>query len=87
MELNPNHRVTAALHDQWHVIMAVLLHKHRHDLPRDVVITPDDIVRFQRAYPGHGAVVAHDKKDGLHLRLVQQDEANTLAASEGGLPT
>ena len=84
-ELNPNHRVTSTLHDQWHALLAVLLHKFRHDLPSEVVITEADVTAFGAAYTG-GAVVAHDKRDGLHLRLVNAAEGERLAREEGGLP-
>lgn len=84
IERNPNHRVTSALHDHWHKLLAIVLHKHRHDLPRDVVVTAADLNAFEAA--GHINIVAHDKPDGLHLLLVDDAEAERLAKREGGLP-
>lgn len=86
-EINPNHPVTRTLHDHWHKLLAVVLHKYRHDLPRDVVITGPDIEALTRAYPEMPSIIAHDQRDGLHLRLVDGPEGERLARKEGGLPS
>lgn len=84
-ELNPNHRVTAGLHDHWHKLLAVVLHKYRHDLPAAVVITEADVDAFVSS--GIKNIAALDRRDGLHLRLVDDAEGARLARTEGGLPT
>ena len=82
-ELNPNHPVTSAMHDQWHKIVALLLHKSGED---ETVITVEDIERFGRSDKVNGAVVIKEAQDGLHLRIVAADEAERIARREGGLP-
>lgn len=81
-EINPNHPVTAGARDHWHKLCAILLHKF--DL-EPVVITTSDFERFIHDYPDH-AVLLHDTKDGLHLRIVSRAEAERLAGEAGGLP-
>jgi len=82
MEVNPNHPVTAAVHDHWHKIVALLMHKFELG---HVVITGQDLAAFEREYPNH-AIMIHDKRDGIHLRMVSMEEADRLAREHGGLP-
>lgn len=77
MELNPNHAVTQQLHDHWHKVVAILLHRYG-----DVVITLDEIA----AMPLDAGVVFQELADGLHLRLVNADTAAALANKQGGRP-
>jgi hypothetical protein len=78
-ELNPNHPVTAAVHDHWHKIVALLIVKY--DLGH-VVITEDDLSRMQEG----SAVVIKEQRDGLHVWMVNETEGERLAREEGGLP-
>lgn len=85
MEANPNHPVTQQMREQWHKIVALLLHKF--DLG-EVIITTDDLKALMVDYDGGmPAVVCHDKADGLHLRIVDEAEGLQLAKREGGLPS
>lgn len=82
--LNPNHPVTQALDDHWYKILAVVLHKYRDDLPDDVFVGPEDI----RAFVDDGLchIVAAEKDDVIHLRIVGEAEAQRLAREAGGQP-
>ena len=82
--LNPNHLVTRSLEGQWHKVLALVLQKYADVLPADVVLTYADIDAHLRLADGL-AVVAHEKADGLHLRIVTMEEARRLARLEGGL--
>lgn len=82
-ELNPNHPVTRELHDQWHKLLAFVL--HRLSVP-SLDITEDDIRSFQEFYGEGGAIVCDTRRPNvLQLRLVGEDEARELARREGGL--
>lgn len=80
MELNPNHPTTRAISDHWHKIAAIMMHKlgvtHVH-------ITEDDL----RTLPADMFMVAHDRRDGLHIRFVDSQTAHRLAREHGGLPS
>jgi hypothetical protein len=78
-ELNPNHPVTAAVHDHWHKIVALLIAKF--DLGH-VVITQADLAKLDQG----SAVVIKEQRDGLHVWMVNEGEAERLARQEGGLP-
>jgi len=81
-ELNPNHPVTAGLHDQWHKLLVLVMLK----LERSAVtLTADDIERF--ANGPELAVVAHDRRNRIELRVVTMEEGERLAREHGGLPT
>ena len=84
-ELNPHHPVTQSAHDHWHKIVALLMHKF--DLG-NVVLTPSDLDSLEAKYAGKmPVVVLHDKRDGLHLSIVDMAEAQRLARLAGGLPS
>jgi hypothetical protein len=83
MELNPNHPTTTSVREQWHKLCALLMVKLGTD---HVVITPNDIERLVRAGAGR-AIVVQELADGLHLRMVDQAEADRLAREHGGRPT
>lgn len=84
-EINPNHPVTSAVHDHWHKIVAILMHKFELG---EVVITGSDLESLRHAYPvGMPSVLLHDKADGMHIKIVTEEEARRLAAVEGGLPS
>ena len=76
-ELNPDHPVTRTLHDQWHKMCFMLLHKLNDG--KEVIITAEDVNQMAARYPDH-AILVHDKKDGLHLRIVTMKEAEKLGA-------
>lgn len=82
-EANPNHPVTRAVRNEWHKIAAFLLVKLNEG--REVVLTLADI-EAALARPGGINIVLHEKRDGLHIKLVGDDEAERLAREAGGLP-
>ena len=82
MELNPNHPVTQAMHDQWHVIAAILVIKYGEDGDH-IVITDEDIKAMQQ----NSFVVIQELRDGVHLRLVDSETGHRLAREHGGLPS
>jgi len=72
MELNPDHPVTAQLHDQWHKLAEILLHK----LGGYARITTEDITAIGALYPGdRPTVLTYSKKDGIHLTLMPESLA------------
>lgn len=80
-ELNDQHPVTRALHGEWHKLLAFVLWKHRDVLPRDVVVTREDIDALLREFgDGMPVIVANEKADGLHLSIVTEAEGRRLAA-------
>lgn len=82
--LNPNHPVAKLLDTEWHKLCAVLIEKLNHGQP--VCITEQDIERFNANHDHGCGIVADSQPDGLHLRIVEFDEAQRLAREEGGLP-
>jgi hypothetical protein len=83
MEFNPNHKVTQGLHDHWHKIAALILHKLG---VKQVVIDLDDFQSLEDSYPnGMPCVVAQDKDNKLTIWLVTEQEGRELAKKEGGL--
>lgn len=79
MELNPNHPVTQNLRENWHVLVAVLIHKMGVD---HVVITAEDM---DAVAAKEVCLAAHEDEEGLHLRAITRDEAEALARKAGGL--
>jgi hypothetical protein len=75
-ELNPEHPVTKKLHTEWHKICLLLLEKLNGG--REVVITEADVQTLVEKYPDH-AILAHDKRDGLHLKIVTMEQARRLS--------
>jgi hypothetical protein len=82
MELNPNHPVTQEVHDHWHKIVAILLHKFG---KREVTITMADVQAWERDWPG-GAIVIKANMYDFQLRLITAEQGQELARKEGGLP-
>ena len=80
-ELNPNHPVTNAMREHWHVVVAIIMQKH--DL-QEVVITESDIADIMH---NQKAISSQELPDGLHIRIHTLDEAKALAAKHGGLPS
>jgi len=77
-EINPNHAVTRAVHDQWHKIAALLVQK----LGGSALITSADVM----ALGMDKAVTVQELSDGIHVRIVSLAEAEKLARQHGGLP-
>lgn len=69
-EINPNHQVTAMIHDHWHKMAALLMQKMG---TNRVIITLDDINRLSEA---DVSIVFHGHRDTLELRLVGREEAD-----------
>lgn len=83
VEVNPNHPVTAGMREHWHKIVGLLLHKLELG---EVVITGEDLQAFERDHPD-AVVMIHDRRDGIHLKIITNAEAQRLAREQGGLPT
>lgn len=81
-ELNPNHPVTREVHDHWHKIVAILLHKMG---KKELRITVADLQAWERDF-ADGAVVIKANNHDFVLSLVTAEEASVLAKKEGGLP-
>jgi hypothetical protein len=79
MELNPNHQVTRAVHDQWHKLCALLMAKFQ---TTHVVISLADI----RLLSGKSNITVRELDDGIHLELVDDATAERLVRKEGGRP-
>jgi len=80
-EINPNHPTTAALRDQWHKVLFILMRQIGLD---EFVITETDI---QLLYSETLAITAQELPDGLHVRLMKMEAAEQLAREHGWLPT
>lgn len=78
-EINPNHPMTAAVHDQWHKLCAVLVQKLADG---HAVITLRDL---QLMSPGT-CITVQETIHGIELRLVTEEEGMRLARQQGGLP-
>jgi hypothetical protein len=85
-ELNPNHPVTSRVHDHWHKVVAILLHKFAKVLGREVRIYPADIEAMEREEGGVNVVI-EDRDGAIRLRLVTDAEGAKLARKAGGLPS
>lgn len=81
MELNPNHKVTQDMHDQWHKIVVLLMRKFNCN---HVELSEGDVLALGDS--GVGAVTIRERDGAIHLDLVSWDEAERLAREEGGLP-
>ncbi len=83
-EINPEHAVTKAMHDQWQVIVALLLSRESN---LGTVITMREIESLETLFPtGNAVVLVHEKKDGLHLKLISKDLAEQIAKDEATQP-
>jgi hypothetical protein len=73
MELNPEHPVTKALHDQWYKLCALLLMR----LGNSAVIAEADLTALVERFADGGgpAIVCHSKTDGIYLTLVSMEDA------------
>lgn len=80
VELNPNHKVTASVHDEWHKFAAILMSKFGQD---EVEITIEDVEKIR---DGERCIVMDNRGDKCVLRLMSMDEGERLARQEGGLP-
>jgi hypothetical protein len=77
-EINPEHRVTSTLHDHWHKLLAVVLFKLK---VNEITITAADIGAMEAQFPGGmPCILAHEKKDGLHLSVISEEEARRKGA-------
>lgn len=80
MELNPNHLVTRAAHDQWHKFAAILMLK----LGKTAVeVTIEDV---ERLGDSEQCIVLDGRGGKCVLRLMTMAEGEKLAREEGGLP-
>lgn len=81
-EINPTNPVSVALHDKWHVLLAAVMHKLGKS---EVVLTKQDIDSFAAAQHRMN-IVAQELHDGLHLKLVDMEEARRLMRENHSLP-
>lgn len=83
MELNPDHPKTKEMHDLWHKICALIMHKFGKD---KVTITPQDAFLFMKrceaAEGGSMAIVSKRDGDNETLMLVSIAEGRRLARKE-----
>lgn len=77
-EVNPEHPVVQLLHDKWHVVVAIIIHKLK--LP-EILITEADVDAYERDH-ADDSVMARDAEDGLHLMMVTAAQAEKLAKLE-----
>lgn len=82
MELNPNHAVTRAAHDQWHKIAALILVKLG---IKEVKIGREDVDKLTA---GNVNIVLDARKETetgfMTIRIVDDKTAMELARKEGG---
>jgi hypothetical protein len=75
MELNPNHPMTAGVHDHWYKLAAMLVNR----IPgQRTVITEDEIRRMDGK-----AITMKETAAGIELRIVTMEEGERLANEEG----
>lgn len=77
MELNPRHPVTKAARDQWHKLLAIVMHKYK--IPH-VMLTIEDI----KAVDIGLNITVQERDNAIHLRLVDDKTAAKLAKEHGG---
>jgi FixJ family two-component response regulator len=74
-ELNPQHPTTQAMSGQWHKLLAIVMCKLAQ---RHIVVDVNDITAVE------GLTVAlQELTDGIHIRLIDQKEAEQLLAEHG----
>lgn len=78
-ELNPNHPVTRAVSDQWHKIAALLVNKSG----GHVVTSASDFSDLGL----DKAIVVWELPDGLHLTIIDNQQAALMACQHEGLPS
>lgn len=77
--------VKEALKNEWHKLLAITLHKLG---LTHVTITEDDVHRFMLSkYPHEAVIIAHDRKDGLHILLTTNKEAEQMIRQLEGRDT
>jgi hypothetical protein len=82
MEINPDNPVTQAVRDQWHKLLGLVIWKYGgKELPEVPMITGADVEAFAKAFEGRGmpTILAHDRADGLRLRLIDEEEGRRIA--------
>lgn len=81
VELNPHHPTTEKVHDHWHKIAALLLLRLGLRVGSgEVVIKVPEVDRLVGM--GQCVVVINEKKDGIHLSIVTEEEARSLMRRE-----
>lgn len=79
MEINPDHPVTKAIHNDWHKIVALLLHKFG---VKEIIITSSDINRLMAAFPDMPTVTLRSHGEQLIVKLVSLAEGQREFAKE-----
>lgn len=83
MELNPRHPAVNAMHDHWHKMAGLIMHKLG---VNDIQFSGSDVEEFGRMFPDDRPSVVIGEKDGvLRVRLLPEKEAVRLAREEGSL--
>jgi hypothetical protein len=78
--LNPNHQVSQTMQEHALQVLALVVHK----IGGKCHLTMADLEQISGG--PNLFVVFHEKTDGLHISLVDESTAHTLARREGGLP-
>lgn len=82
-EINPDHPVASGLREQWHTVAAILIRRlQRATAIDEVVITQQEVDAFLQEHPAGSTIVANDTADGLHLRIVTEEEGQRIARQE-----
>lgn len=77
---NPEHPTSKALHDNWHKVAAIIMHKMG---ITETVITQEDLRAFQAQPNMH--ILADGQDDGIKVSLVTEAEARRIASEAGGV--
>lgn len=78
MEINPEHPVLGKMRDHYHKLLAIVMHKYKLG---EVIITSQDLGNLEASFPvGMPCILVHDKKDGIHLSLITEEEARRKGA-------
>jgi hypothetical protein len=77
-EINPDHPVLGKMRDHYHKLLAVVIHKYKLG---EVVITSQDLINLEMSFPtGMPCILVHDKKDGIYLSIITEEEARKKGA-------
>lgn len=79
MEINPDHPMTKAMHDQWHKIAVLLMMKLKQ---RHIEISASDIEKLIASESS--TVVVQTKGDKIILDLVSEAEGKRILKQQGG---
>lgn len=64
---------------EWHKILGFVMHKYRHILPSEIIITLADTTDYNACWREGACVLLQERGDSLSLKLVSQARANAIA--------